>query len=121
MKLTPAEIKGLSDRFGPFGTDESVVAPLETLPKLLELVYEASDQLSSFFPHDEQKLLRLEDPGSKEMTLGLLVHSSLPTVETEQRLDDFDRQWWAENMMRSEGHLMVFGYANVVQLDPATQ
>ena len=75
---------------------------------LIPLLMEAREKLDVYFPNSEVSLQVVTDPETEgDYQLLAAVSTSLPAEDAYRRLKEFDRDWWLDELGRSQGLLCI--------------
>lgn len=93
-----------------YQTDDpkTILAFLEHYPFLVPLLIEASFQVAKFFPSFEGFLEVHTDPeDSTNRQIVLSIRTNLSPKDALARLDQFDEQWWLDEIGKAQGKLCI--------------
>ncbi len=81
---------------------------LNHYPFLVQILIEAYDALRKFFPEDKLRLeYRIDPEVSDDEKLLLYVETRAPVEETLEQLDEFEEEWWIDNLSRADNKLLI--------------
>ncbi len=101
---TASSIEGLYSLRGK----AAVARILDEHSFLIPLLMEAREKLDVYFPNSEVSLEVIVDPETEgAYQLLAAVSTSLPAKDAYRRLKEFDRDWWLDEMGRSQGLLCI--------------
>ena len=88
---------------------EAVEAYLDKHPSLYDLVMEARREIANRFSPETSVRLDVEDDpeGVEPPELVARIRTDLPAQTARERLAEFDRSWWLENVPRAKGELTI--------------
>ena len=89
--------------------DESPVeALLDEHPFLIDLLPEIRGKLRDYFADSPVSLTVARDPDETDgEQLVVAVTTDLPPGDAINRLSEFDRDWWLDNLDRSQGRVCI--------------
>lgn len=76
--------------------------------KLESLITDTYNVISVYFPNADTNLSIDTDPENGEQSLLLTITAGLEPKEAFETLQEFDSNWWLDNMGRADGELHIF-------------
>ncbi len=83
----------------------SVSSFLQAHQELISLLNEAYKELRKYFSSEDLKLELVTDPEIAEDRLFVYIFTSLSVTDALRKLDEFDEQWWLEQLDRANSLL----------------
>ena len=75
---------------------------------MIPLLREAREKLDGYFPTSEVSLEVITDPEAEsDYQLVAAVSTDLPGEDAYRKLKEFDRDWWLDELERSQGLLCI--------------
>ena len=101
---TASSIEGMYSMEG----EEAVAQILKEHSFLIPLLRKAREKLDGYFPNSEVSLEVITDPEAKsDYQLLATVSTDLPAEDAYRKLKEFDRDWWLDELGRSQGLLCI--------------
>jgi hypothetical protein len=86
----------------------AVIQFIDEYSFLIPLLLEAREKLDVYFPNSEVSLQVIIGPETEgDYQLLAAVSTALTAEDAYRRLKEFDRSWWLDAMMRSQGLLCI--------------
>ncbi len=110
-KNTPV-IENISEdrlsEFYDFRNRDKIVTFLNKNPFLLDILDEAVPQIRKYFFNSPLFLQFISEDGSEEYSyLAIFISTNLNAMAANERLNEFDQDWWMFNLARTQGKLTI--------------
>jgi hypothetical protein len=88
--------------------ESSVEALLDEHPFLIDLLPEIRGKLRDYFPDSPVSLTVARDPDETDREqIVVAVITDLPPGDAINRLSEFDRDWWLDNLDQAQGKVCI--------------